>query len=75
MSPASRGVPKNLVENHPLPWAVIPEKYNDMGGIKDANGDWVIYLGDSENYYPTSGYAEDEVLNVLTLLINTKGVP
>lgn len=65
-----------IFERHPLPWAVVPEGsdgYDDIGGVKDANGEWVLWLGDGTQYYPTSGYAEKGVLNVLTMCINMKG--
>jgi hypothetical protein len=73
MSPASREVPKNLAENHPLPWQVVHESdigSCDVGGIKDAQGDWVIWLGGCDQYYNTSGYAEEGVLEKIVELIN-----
>ena len=64
-----------ILQQHPLPWTAVDPNpdylYNpDMGGIKDANGEWVVWLGDAEQYYPTSGHATDGVLELLVTLLN-----
>lgn len=66
----------DMLKVHPFPWSVVEEgdrSMDNIGGIKDANGDWVVWLGDRGQYYPTPGYAVAYVLDFLTLLANAKG--
>ena len=46
----------------PAPWTFVPSKgpEDDMGGLMNADGEWICWFGDSTHYYPTEGEPPSE---------------